>query len=175
MTPFDYDYLRKLLKEHSGLDLSPDKQYLIESRLLPLSRKSGLSGIAELVQWRNQIDTQETAEAYGKALLCVLPYTGSFAGWPAVNALTYGTAVIATRRAGLPEHLGEAAVWIPENDSQSLAEAILRLLTDERARQELVASGRTRAESLFGWDTIAAKTMTSYKAALDHKRAGAGR
>ena len=50
MTPFDYDYLRKLLKEHSGLDLSPDKQYLIESRLLPLSRKSGLSGIAELVQ-----------------------------------------------------------------------------------------------------------------------------
>jgi chemotaxis protein methyltransferase CheR len=50
VTPLDYDYLRKLLKEHSGLDLSPDKQYLIESRLLPLSRKSGLSGIAELVQ-----------------------------------------------------------------------------------------------------------------------------
>jgi chemotaxis protein methyltransferase CheR len=50
MTPFDYDYLRKLLKEHSGLDLSADKQYLIESRLLPLSRKSGLSGIGELVQ-----------------------------------------------------------------------------------------------------------------------------
>ncbi|MHB8257515.1 MAG: glycosyltransferase family 4 protein [Acidiferrobacterales bacterium] len=133
------------------------------------------TGITELVRWRNQIDAQETAEAYGKALLCVLPYTGSFAGWPAVNALTYGTPVIATRRAGLPEHLGEAAVWVPENDSQSLAEAILRLLTDERARQELVASGRTRAESLFGWDTIAAKTMASYKAALDHKRAGAGR
>ena len=50
MTPLDYDYLRKLLKEHSGLDLSPDKQYLIESRLLPLSRKAGLSGITELVQ-----------------------------------------------------------------------------------------------------------------------------
>jgi chemotaxis protein methyltransferase CheR len=50
VTPFDYDYLRKLLREHSGLDLSADKQYLIESRLLPLSRKSGLSGIGELVQ-----------------------------------------------------------------------------------------------------------------------------
>ena len=50
MNPPDYEYLRKLLKDHSGLDLSADKQYLIESRLLPLSRKSGLPGISELVQ-----------------------------------------------------------------------------------------------------------------------------
>ena len=50
MTPPDYEYLRKLLKDHSGLDLSADKQYLIESRLLPLSRKCGLAGISDLVQ-----------------------------------------------------------------------------------------------------------------------------
>ena len=50
MTPTDYEYLRKILKDHSGLDLSADKQYLIESRLLPLSRKCGVSGIGELVQ-----------------------------------------------------------------------------------------------------------------------------
>ena len=50
MNPPDYEYLRKLLKERSGLDLSADKQYLIESRLLPLARKAGLSGIPELVQ-----------------------------------------------------------------------------------------------------------------------------
>jgi chemotaxis protein methyltransferase CheR len=50
VTPPDYEYLRKFLKEQSGLDLSADKQYLIESRLLPLARKSGLSGISELVQ-----------------------------------------------------------------------------------------------------------------------------
>lgn len=50
MTPPDYEYLRKLLKDRSGLDLSADKQYLIESRLLPLSRKVGLAGITELVQ-----------------------------------------------------------------------------------------------------------------------------
>ncbi len=50
MTPFDYDFLRKLLKERSGLDLSADKQYLVESRLAPLARKAGLPGIPELVQ-----------------------------------------------------------------------------------------------------------------------------
>ncbi|MEA2818599.1 MAG: chemotaxis protein methyltransferase CheR, partial [Bradyrhizobium sp.] len=50
MTPLDYEYLRKLLRERSGLDLSPDKQYLVESRLIPLARKAGLVGIGELVQ-----------------------------------------------------------------------------------------------------------------------------
>ncbi|MDA9407119.1 CheR family methyltransferase [Bradyrhizobium sp. CCBAU 45384] len=49
MTPADYEYLRKFLKERSGLDLSPDKQYLVESRLLPLARKAGLAGIPDLV------------------------------------------------------------------------------------------------------------------------------
>jgi chemotaxis protein methyltransferase CheR len=50
MTPVDYEFLRKFLKERSGLDLSADKQYLVESRLIPLARKSNLAGIDELVQ-----------------------------------------------------------------------------------------------------------------------------
>ena len=49
MTPQDYDYLRKLLKQRSGLVLSAEKQYLAESRLLPVARKHGLNGLGELV------------------------------------------------------------------------------------------------------------------------------
>jgi chemotaxis protein methyltransferase CheR len=49
VTPSDYEFLRKLLRERSGLDLSSDKQYLVESRLIPLARRVGLSGIADLV------------------------------------------------------------------------------------------------------------------------------
>jgi chemotaxis protein methyltransferase CheR len=50
VTPFDYDYLRKLLKDRSGLILGADKQYLVESRLLPVARKAGAGNLAELVQ-----------------------------------------------------------------------------------------------------------------------------
>jgi chemotaxis protein methyltransferase CheR len=50
VNPHDYDYLRKLLRDQSGLDLSADKHYLVESRLLPLSRKVGLLDIGDLVQ-----------------------------------------------------------------------------------------------------------------------------
>ena len=49
MTPLDYDYLRKLLRERSGLVLSADKQYLVESRLTPLVRKAGVASLSELV------------------------------------------------------------------------------------------------------------------------------
>jgi chemotaxis protein methyltransferase CheR len=49
VTPLDYEYLRKLLKERSGLMLSAEKQYLVESRLTPLARKAGLASLAELV------------------------------------------------------------------------------------------------------------------------------
>jgi chemotaxis protein methyltransferase CheR len=50
VTPGDYEFLRKFLKERSGLDLSADKQYLVESRLVPLARKASLTGIPDLVQ-----------------------------------------------------------------------------------------------------------------------------
>lgn len=49
MNGADYDYLRALLRERSGLSLSSEKQYLVESRLLPIARKAGFSGLAELV------------------------------------------------------------------------------------------------------------------------------
>jgi chemotaxis protein methyltransferase CheR len=50
VTPLDYDYVRKLLRERSGLVLSADKQYLVESRLLPVARRAGMAGLPELVQ-----------------------------------------------------------------------------------------------------------------------------
>ncbi len=49
MTPEDFDYLRKMLRERSGLVLSVDKQYLAESRLLPLARRHGFASVGELV------------------------------------------------------------------------------------------------------------------------------
>ena len=50
MTVLDFDYLRKFLRERSGLVLAADKQYLAESRLLPVARTASLGGVAELVQ-----------------------------------------------------------------------------------------------------------------------------
>ena len=39
-----------MLKERSGLIVTPDKAYLLESRLTPIARKRGLKGLDDLLQ-----------------------------------------------------------------------------------------------------------------------------
>jgi chemotaxis protein methyltransferase CheR len=50
VSPFDYEYLCKLLKDRSGFVLPPEKQYLVENRLLPVARRNQCASIAELIQ-----------------------------------------------------------------------------------------------------------------------------
>lgn len=49
MTPSDFTFLCDYLKRTSGLVLSDDKQYLIDSRLLPIARDAGLDSLPALV------------------------------------------------------------------------------------------------------------------------------
>jgi chemotaxis protein methyltransferase CheR len=49
MTEQDFDFIRKLLRQHSAIALEPDKQYLVESRLAPLVRRLELQSIGDLV------------------------------------------------------------------------------------------------------------------------------
>lgn len=63
MIPADFDYLRKLLRERSGLVLSAEKQYLAESRLLPVARRHGMTSLTELVaQLRTRGAAQLTSD-----------------------------------------------------------------------------------------------------------------
>ncbi|WP_370676876.1 protein-glutamate O-methyltransferase CheR [Pleomorphomonas sp. PLEO] len=68
MNPAEYDYLRQFLKTRSGLVLSNEKQYLIESRLLPVARKAGLQSIAALVAKLKEPRETALAEAVVEAM-----------------------------------------------------------------------------------------------------------
>ncbi|MDR3553675.1 MAG: glycosyltransferase family 4 protein [Syntrophobacteraceae bacterium] len=127
------------------------------------------NGLKENVQWLNQISVEQIIEEYQKAMICTLPYTASFAGMPAVTAMANGVPVIATRRAGLPEHLGDAGVWMEDNDVQGLADSLLHLLGNESLRRRLAMAGRQRAERMFSWDIIAESTLKSYQLACQRK------
>ncbi len=49
MIPADYEFLQRFLKEKSGLVLTSEKQYLIESRLQPVAKQAGIASLADLV------------------------------------------------------------------------------------------------------------------------------
>ena len=50
MSPSEFDFLAKLLKDRSGLVLTREKAYLIENRLLPVARKNELADLGALVR-----------------------------------------------------------------------------------------------------------------------------
>lgn len=49
MNPQDFEFISTLIKSRSGLVLTPDKSYLLESRLMPVARKHGLKDIDDLI------------------------------------------------------------------------------------------------------------------------------
>ncbi len=46
----EFNYVRRLVLEHSAIVLEEDKGYLVESRLLPLARREGFASLDRLVQ-----------------------------------------------------------------------------------------------------------------------------
>jgi chemotaxis protein methyltransferase CheR len=48
--PEDFDYIAQLVKKRSGLVLTKDKVYLVESRLAPVARRHGLTAVDDLAR-----------------------------------------------------------------------------------------------------------------------------
>jgi glycosyltransferase involved in cell wall biosynthesis len=128
-------------------------------------------GVTDRLVWLNQIPEAGIGALYRSAEIAVLPYTGSFAGLAASAAAANGLPVIATRRAGVPEHLGECAVWIDENNPEQLAEAIERLLASPEARSDLAQRAYARAARRLSWPVIAEQTVDLYRDAWQARSA----
>jgi glycosyltransferase involved in cell wall biosynthesis len=130
-------------------------------------------GIGDRIVWLNQLPEAKTIELYRQSMLCVLPYVGSFAGWAASLAAACALPVVGTRRAGLPDHLGDAGIWIDDNSPDQLAGRIIDLCTSPQLRCEAGARLRCRAEQLLDWGVIAEKTLAVYEESMNarsHRR-----
>ncbi|WP_198018995.1 CheR family methyltransferase [Azorhizobium doebereinerae] len=68
MSAADYEFFKKYLKQHSGLILSDDKHYLLESRLVPLLRKFELPDFARLASVLRDSSSTIIAEAVIEAM-----------------------------------------------------------------------------------------------------------
>lgn len=55
----DFDYIAALLKERSGLIITPDKTYLLDARLMPIARDRKLASLEQLVgEIRNNMKSE---------------------------------------------------------------------------------------------------------------------
>ena len=63
----------------------------------------------------------------------------------AVEALAQGCALVASRRGGLPEIAGDAALFVDPSDTAAFAATLRQLASDEFFRKDMQTRGRAQA------------------------------
>jgi glycosyltransferase involved in cell wall biosynthesis len=85
-------------------------------------------------------------------------------GTSLLDAMACGKPIVATSAGGIPEVVvdGETGLLVPPRDQEAMADAIVRLLSDERLRRAMGAAGRARARARFSADRMVEDTLRVY-------------
>jgi glycosyltransferase involved in cell wall biosynthesis len=105
------------------------------------------------------------AALYRLASLFVFPSLYEGFGLPPLEAMACGTPVITSNVSSLPEVMGDAALLIDPYEPDAIADAMRRVLTDERLRQDLKARGLRRVAE-FSWERSVARVREIYEQVL---------
>ena len=124
----------------------------------PLARRLGL---ADSVRFLGHVPQADLPALYSAADLFVFPSLYEGFGLPALEAMACGTPVVASNVSALPEVVGDAALQVPPLDVEALADAVERLLRDDRLRSDLRERGLERARQ-FSWEKAARQTVEVY-------------
>jgi len=100
---------------------------------------------------------QRVDQLLRRASLLVYPSLAEGFGVPLLEAFSAGAAVLTSRRDALPEVAGDAAWMVDPTDTSAIARGLEQLMSDEKLRDRLIASGSTRL-SRFSWRRTAGQT-----------------
>lgn len=141
-----------------------------ESRmqLEQLARSQGLE--AQEVVFTGFVPEEDLISLYRLCKLFVFPSWHEGFGLPALEAMRCGAAVIAANTSSLPEVIGlDAALFDPRSD-EAIASAMLRGLTDEGYRQQLIEHGKIQSGK-FSWDESARRAIERMEASHISRKA----
>jgi glycosyltransferase involved in cell wall biosynthesis len=86
-------------------------------------------------------------------------------GWPALEAMASGLPAVLSTWRSLVEVSGDSALAAEADDYDGLADALVRVLTDEKLAQTLRGRGLERAR-VFTWERAAQRTADLYRTVL---------
>lgn len=167
--------LVRLLEAHARLD--PDSRPVLvlpgyptphEAELVARARELGTLDQVRFPAWVSAADLEGL---YSAAEAFVLPSLHEGFGLPVLEAMRRGVPVGCSDRSTLPEVAGGAALLFDPGDTDSIRDALERLLHDGALRERLGAAGPRRA-ALFSWDATARATAAVYERVLRSAQSG---
>jgi glycosyltransferase involved in cell wall biosynthesis len=111
------------------------------------------------------IPDSEVATLFQKAAIVVLPYTdGSQSGIISI-AGSFKKPVVVTNVGNFSEMVenGKTGFVVAPRDAMGLAKAIIKLLKNDKLRQEMGENAYSAIQERFSWDDIAQKTVCVYE------------
>ena len=100
------------------------------------------------------IPAEEVPALYSGALALTLPSRFEGFGFPALEAMRCGTAVIASNAGALPEVVGSAGILLEPDDTGAWSQAMIELSQDLALQRRLVAAGLAHSAA-FTWERAA--------------------
>lgn len=128
--------------------------------------------IGDIVRTVSGIDDAELAALLASAEVAAVPSLYEGFSLPAVEAMSCGTPLVASRAGAIPEVVGDGGVLVPPGDAQQLAVGLGALLDDPDRRRELGERARARVLERFSWAAVAARTADMYAQAITAHREG---
>ncbi|MFL0578002.1 glycosyltransferase family 4 protein [Dietzia sp. 179-F 9C3 NHS] len=162
--------LARVREEHPGVRLTLVSKLKEKGEAAKLLDTLRLRDAVDLV---SGVDDDELADLVGSAEIAVVPSMYEGFSLPAVEAMSSGCALVASRAGALPEVVGtddSAARLVEPGDVDALAREISALLADPGERRRLSEGGRARVMERYSWAAVARRTVEVYQTAIARVR-----
>ena len=117
------------------------------------------------------IPYKEGAELFQRCSVVVLPYIDASQSAVIPLAYAFKKSVVVTDVGSIPEIVddGVTGFIVPPRNPEALADAIVKLLKDEKLRKQMGENAYKKLKRDLSWDKIAEKTIEVYKKAIAAK------
>ena len=119
-----------------------------------------------------RIPYNEGAELFQRCSLVVLPYIDASQSGVIPTAYGFKKPVVVTSVGSIPEIVddGITGYIVPPKDVNALAQAIIKLLKDQKLRKQMGENAYIKLKTDLSWDDIAEKTIKVYREAIRGKK-----
>ncbi len=122
-------------------------------------------GISSSVVFTGAIETNLLRKLYTRAEGLVYPSFFEGFGLPLLEAFQCGIPVITSNTSSLPEVAGSAGIFVDPHSSESIADAMRTLLTDDVLGKKLRAAIPAHLQK-FSWEKAAKQTLNVYESLI---------
>ncbi|MCL5411972.1 MAG: glycosyltransferase family 4 protein [Patescibacteria group bacterium] len=153
-----YHQIRKKYGVENALVMVGKKGWLYEE-IFGLVKSLGLEKDIIFTGW---VSDQDLPAIYTAASLLAYPSLFEGFGLSILKAFACGTPVVTSNVSSFPEVAGDAAILVDPCDTNALAEALWRIISDKKLTKELRQKGLDQVKK-FSWEKMAKETLEVYK------------